>query len=480
MNLKVFISFKNKYTTHYTKYLLISLLSLIFFSLLVYAFYLAIYGKHAGIDMQYFPSLQFYGKVAEHLVSLEKELSSSPLSSQHSNENWLYLNVPNQSTIFSNFSINPYEAYLNGMNNFKANSPNYAHIFYVILYPLTILNFTQAKIAFAIFNILCLFMTIFYLIRLKVPTIIISIFFILGTLGFPINTIMQSGQFGIILSLLIVMSIYHRQNVFLLSFLLSLCLIKYSFGVFILIAFFALGYFKASIFSLILSFLYSLIFIFKFEMYNRITTSGIMYVIDYIKLIIYNLTLPLKVNHVELKNGPSDMMSVFNNIISSNGLQNHYYYIALFFSLIVFIFLCLKIIKRNKINISENTFFISKIIGLFILFSLFSVYHLGYDWYLIIIVFCLFFIEKDVNLKNLITEIIQNKGLLVLFCLTLFLFMSARILRLFGLNLPFVWGYTSPFLLTLSTCLLFLLSIILLINYEFNISKDRKLSTSNL
>lgn len=347
-----------------------------------------------GMDMQYFPTLQFYGKVSEHKEELKKTLEKYKIDSQFIDKNI--------------HSLNPYNAYHKGYNHFFTQVPNYSHITYILFYPLTFFNFEEAKKYFALFNFVCFILTIFLAFKQQVPPVVIIFFSFFVLSGYTFSNVIQQGQVTIFIGLCIMAAFYFKKNSILLAFLLSLCLIKYSFGFFVLVSFFIMGYYRSIILAAILSFLYSVIYNIKFDTFN-------------FKEIFLNVIAPLKINST-LPIGPIDLMSAFRHLEQNFFLNPYNIFIILLF--IIFIVLCIKKRSSGSLVLSSQLHF-----------SLFSIYHLGYDSYMFYISFLLLFLNfKNLTFKEFGKFIIVNKSLLILIVIVLFLYQYPRIEKYLKIN----------------------------------------------
>lgn len=365
---------------------------------------------NSSIDMQWFPSIQFFG--IDHTQELKQYLNSIGRDS-----NWLHFEG----------SINPYKASLDGKNSFLAQAPNYSHLLYIAMYPFAKMSFYNAKVFFAIFSMICFILSAFLVYRFYKNKNLILIFSILALAGFALSNVVANGQYALILGFFTMLGFIKRDNALILGICLCLIVIKYSFGVPIALAFLLLRYYRGVGIAVVLSLLFVGIYQLRFG-------GGF----------IYNLMLPLEVNKATLSNtiGPSDLMSLAHHFFHADSIQfkGVYALIAIIYAIYT-IAIYLKV--RSK-NFSENN-----IIASSITLSLASLYHLGYDSYLLYIVLLL------VGLSS------SKISLYLLLSYTAFIFLGDRVLKALGYSYSWAMNMGATFTLITTICL-FVITILLI------------------
>lgn len=323
--------------------------------------------------------------------------------------------------------LNPFAEYLNGDN---LVAPNYMHLLYILMYPLTFFEWESVKKIWAILSLLCFIASVALFFKRYKNAEFLMVLSFLSFLanGFP--TVIAVGQYAGVLSLALSIAYLYRRNFIICGICLSIIFIKYSFGVPILLAFFLAGYRKEVLLALFIHFLAILFFYFRFDS-------------DLLEIALQ----PLKVASSATGRGPADLLSFFRginegNILSQMGLMLTLAFIFLLYSLYIF--------KNKKYLLDSN------IIASGVVLSLGTLFHLGYDNYVFLIAF---FILKD-NL-NFFT-----KPFLFLFCIVFILWFSQRFGAYSGLNKFFLnhygieitWGGPMPIAYTFTPSTLTILS----------------------
>lgn len=310
--------------------------------LLSYRFYL--FAMDNSLDMQWYPTLQFWG-----LGRFDE-------------------------------AVNPYLASLNG-DNFMANIPNYMPLMYYIMFPFGVLDWENAKSAFAFFNFFLFFLTLlicFYKTKRQDIVFLLSCFVILG---YTYGNVITNAQSTIFIGMWIVIAYYFRTNPVILTLSLSFVMVKHSVGVPIVFAFFLIGYRKEACFACLIVFLVFLVSALKFQVNP----------IDFIKMM-------LQVNSGSYTSsaslgGPGDIISLSQKIFHKP------YSIISSFNLIVYALFAIMVWK-NKLSVCW-------VVSGSIVLSLVSLPHLGYDYYLLFIVLVLMADTGRINFVFIFTLFIS-------------------------------------------------------------------------
>ncbi|MBT8185486.1 MAG: DUF2029 domain-containing protein [Eudoraea sp.] len=160
----------------------------------------------------------------------------------------------------------PYTAAITSSEWFLTAYPNYAHILYYALFPLTFFDWEQSKIAWFIFNTGCFIFTLYAFIRwekIEVYKVLLLAAIMLVGSNFA-NTLYQ-GQISIFILCCVSLAWIFRRKSWLLVILLSLIFSKYSLGLPILLGFFLAGYYKEAIGAFVVNLLFALLFALQFD-----------------------------------------------------------------------------------------------------------------------------------------------------------------------------------------------------------------------
>ena len=161
---------------------------------------------------------------------------------------------------------NPYLAALNANEWFLTAYPNYAHILYYVLYPLTYFRWEESKLLWFIFNVGCFLFTMYAFIRWeKIPIYKVFLIASIMLLGSNFANTLYQGQISIFILCCVSLAWIFRKKSGLLIVLLALIFSKYSFGLPILLGFFLAGYYKEAISAFGINLLFALIFSFQFD-----------------------------------------------------------------------------------------------------------------------------------------------------------------------------------------------------------------------
>lgn len=162
---------------------------------------------------------------------------------------------------------NPYTAAITSSEWFLTAYPNYAHMLYYVLFPLTFFEWEQSKIVWFLFNLGCFIFTLYAFVRwegIKVYKILLLAGIMLVGSNFA-NTLYQ-GQISIFILCCVSSAWIFRKKRWLLIVLLSLIFSKYSLGLPVLLGFFLAGYYIEAIGAFLVNLLFVLIFAIQFEM----------------------------------------------------------------------------------------------------------------------------------------------------------------------------------------------------------------------
>lgn len=286
-------------------------------------------------------------------------------------------------------SINPYLARLNG-DTFMSQDPNYAPLLYVLMYPFALMDFTSAKISFAIFSITCFFATMWLFYRNKVNLAFLLLIGIFVLFGYTFGNVIANGQLAIILGFFLSLGYFYRKSPIVLSLCLSIVFVKYSFGIPILLGFFLAGYRKETILAGFINLAFVILFAFQFNI-----------------SILQSLLLPLKVSAQATGVGPSDLMSL-SRILFDGALfmvSNPFLYM-IGFVYGLYVYICFRLSPPPSNIISSS-----------ILLSLSTFYHLGYDHYM-------FFLAAMIAKERLKST---DFSMVFLVTLALFLWLGSRV-----------------------------------------------------
>lgn len=273
-------------------------------------------------------------------------------------------------------AINPYFANLNG-DAFMANAPNYMPLLYFLMYPFALLEWNNAKIAFAFLNFFLFLATLAILLVKAKHRAYVMLFSICAILGFTYSNVVANAQSTIFMGFCIVGAYFFRKNAFVLTLMLTLVLIKHSVGVPVLLGFFLAGYRKEVFFACMMMFVVILI-------------SSIKFSINPFELI----QMMLQVNastytSIGSLGGPADLVSLSQKIF-------HKPY-SIISCLIVLIYLGFILsVWKNKPSTSQ-------IVSASIVLSLATLPHLGYDYYLLFIALVLMMEGRKLDFAILFT-----------------------------------------------------------------------------
>lgn len=279
-------------------------------------------GEWASLDMQWYPTKQLFG-----LGEFEQ-------------------------------AINPYIAYLNG-DVFLANGPNYMPLMYYVMFPFGLLEWEGAKIAFALWNIALFCGTIFLFARYGTNRGFVYGAGILAVLGYCFGNVIGNAQSAIMVGFFIALAYCFRHKSIILSIALAFVCIKHSFGLPLMLGFFLAGYRR------------------------EVIAAGVLVVLAICAFSLQTHTNPIEtlrllsqVNSAHYASGtalggPSDLFSLsqklFHNPISPISLI----ILAIYASFVWIVY-----------AYKPST---SAIISASIVLSLFSLPHLGYDSYMLLL-----------------------------------------------------------------------------------------------
>lgn len=266
--------------------------------------------------------------------------------------------------------VNPYTYYISGNADNRiilSQAPNYAHITYILLSPFASLDWSSAKIYWAIFNIVLAFSCVGVLCRYVGFNLINSLFVLLVFLcSTPFRNTIGNGQHSIIVLILFCGLLLQNKNIG--SFLAGGSYFKYSFmpplAAYIL---FGRGL-KAFIFS-------GLICAFGWVVFSFLLSEDLF----------STLMQPLKVSAISVGSGTADFMTIASIIGFENKILNFifYYLIPILLSLAIGFY------ASGKNN--DPLFVLSFVAA----GSLVTFKHLGYDFTLLLPAFVYFFRYRE-------------------------------------------------------------------------------------
>jgi hypothetical protein len=312
-------------------------------------------------------------------------------------------------------NLNPYQEYLNGREWFLSQKPNYGHFLYILMYPLTTLEWENVKIIWAILSMLLyIIIMLLFLFKGKLSLAFVLFISVFLVAGYPLSNTIGNGQISIFIAFFTTIAwIYRKDSLIITSLALSVVFVKYSFGLPILFAFLLAGYYK----QVVIAGLINLLTIFYFSVAFNIS-------------ILESALLPLKVA-MSTGVGPIDLMSLGRLLV-----DNNYIDIKISFLLIILVFLLYAgyILKNYKL-LSD-----SAIIGSGILLSLVLFFHLGYDHTMFII--SIFILKERFKASSII--------IILSSILSIFLWQIGRINSLFHLDLHVSTNMGIPYTLIIS------------------------------
>ncbi|HMB63303.1 MAG TPA: glycosyltransferase 87 family protein [Eudoraea sp.] len=161
----------------------------------------------------------------------------------------------------------PFTAALQSPEWFMTAYPNYAHILYYVLYPLSFFEWEQYKIIWFLVNIACFLFTLYAFVRWeKVPRSNVLILASVMLLGSTFTNTLYQGQISILIFCWASLAWIFRNHSGLLLIFLSLIISKYSFGLPIILGFFLAGYYRESIGAFAVNVGFALVFALKFDL----------------------------------------------------------------------------------------------------------------------------------------------------------------------------------------------------------------------
>jgi hypothetical protein len=250
---------------------------------------------------------------------------------------------------------NPYTEALDSSDWFKTAYPNYAHILYFALFPLTLFEWEASKIVWFFFNVTCFLFTLYAFVRYeKVEPYSVLILASLMLLGSTFANTLYQGQLSILIFSWVSLAWIFRMNSVLLVIFLSLIFSKYSFGLPILLGFFLAGYFKETVGAFLLNLLFALVFAYKFDL-------GFL----------ESISLPFKVASVYTSgHGHSDLLTLFRlGTPNESFFGINYFSIGAFAIYAVFAYICLVHRPHKKLIVVSS-----------LLLSFPVLFHLPYDY----------------------------------------------------------------------------------------------------
>lgn len=274
--------------------------------------------------------------------------------------------------------VNPYAACLATPESewFMTAFPNYAHLLYIALFPLSIFDWGTAKVIWFLFSVICfLFMLYLFIYKEKIPVYKVLLPATILLLGSPLTNTLYQAQISLVIMAFIAMAWIYRERSIVLVLLLSVIFTKYSFGLAILFGFFLAGYRKESIAAFGLNMFCALIFAFKFD-------------IGFLE----TLMQPFEVASRYTEFGHSDLLSVFRTTNTGETIFGlNYYSIIAAIVYLVYTYLCLAT-KANKKAIVLSS----------LLLSLSIFFHLDYDYVAFLAIILIAMSKVQLSKNNLV------------------------------------------------------------------------------
>ncbi len=249
---------------------------------------------------------------------------------------------------------NPYTACLESSEWFMTTFPNYAHLLYIVMFPLTFFEWETAKIIWFLLSLCGFLLTLYFFVykekvwinKVLVPGILLLI-------GSTLTNALYQGQMSIIILTLVSLAWIFRNKSILLILFLSIIFTKYSFGLPILFGFFLAGYRKESIAAFGINMVCALIFSYQFNM-------GFL----------ETLKLPFDVASRFTEFGHSDLISIFRTTNPGETIFGlNYFSILAAVIYLIYSYFCI-VYKADKKAIVVSS----------ILLSFSILFHLDYDY----------------------------------------------------------------------------------------------------
>jgi hypothetical protein len=332
--------------------------------------------------------------------------------------------------------LNPYTEYLNRHHTVEAalnwesvwmgsQKPNYSHLLYILLYPLTDISWEKVKIIWAILSMFSFSLILIFFYRNKITLAFLLLITVLLLIGYPVSNIIGNGQITLIIALCVTVAwIYRKKYFFVTMIALSIAFIKYSFGLPILFGFFVAGYYKEVIGAILVNLVAVVIYSLLFDI-------GI----------VESLLLPIKVAFTHPTVGPIDLMSLVKLLLP--GEKFSFFLIPIIYG--VFALLVLKY---------RELFTDSDIVALSIFLSLVTFFHLGYDHVMFLVGLLIF--KTDVKANNFYFIIFSIISILLWHC--------GRVLSYLPFHFEYacVYGGNTVYTLLFSNAIIFLVFLYLL------------------
>lgn len=165
--------------------------------------------------------------------------------------------------------INPYTACLETPEPewFMTAFTNYAPLLYVVLLPITYLDWEVAKVSWYILSLAGFLLALFLFYKkegIPVNRVLAIAALVLG--GSTLTNALYQGQISVLIFAMVSMAWIYRNKPAVLTILLSLIFTKYSFGLPLLVGFFLAGYYWQSISAFALNMLAVGVFAIQFDM----------------------------------------------------------------------------------------------------------------------------------------------------------------------------------------------------------------------
>ena len=269
--------------------------------------------------------------------------------------------------------VNPYQYYLASSHPdiILTQAPNYGHLLYLMLWPYAQLSWMGAKVAWATTNIALLGGGLWLLARRLENRTQIQLFAaaaLLLCIGFSVRNVLANGQQTMLIFVAMVLFYVYREKPLVAGLALAVVLTKYSFGLQVALLAVVVGYYRPVMVAAVTSIAAIVIF-------------GLISQSEGAAL----LTGPLSVARVSTAIGFGDLMSLGRRLGQRDPLAS-LPIIILSVALNLAYFATIKYAFRNAARLEARQ--LALLLAGTIYLSFATIYHLKYDYMLLI--FCLF------------------------------------------------------------------------------------------
>ena len=269
--------------------------------------------------------------------------------------------------------VNPYQYYLAPLHPdiILTQAPNYGHLLYLLLWPYAQLSWMGAKVAWATTNIALLGGGLWLLARRLENRIQIQNFIaaaLLLCIGFSVRNVLANGQQTMLIFVAMVLFYVYREKPLVAGMALAVVLTKYSFGLQVALLAMVVGYYRPVIVAAVIS----IAAIVLFGLISQSEGTAL-------------LTGPLSVARVSTAIGFGDLMSLGRRLGQRDPLAS-LPIIILSVVLNLAYFATIKYVFRHAARLGARQ--IALLLAGTIYLSFATIYHLKYDYMLLI--FCLF------------------------------------------------------------------------------------------